>query len=36
MDQVCSNINLVINKENFAVNLIIVESLDISLVLGNG
>jgi len=36
MDQVCSNINLVKSKENFAVNLIMLESLDISLVLGNG
>jgi hypothetical protein len=35
-DQVCSNINLVINKENFTVNLIVLESLGIPLVLGNG
>ena len=35
-DQVCSNINLVISKENFTVNPIVLESLDISLVLGNG
>ena len=36
MDQVCSNINLVKSKENFAVNLSMLESLDMSLVLGNG
>jgi len=35
-DQVFSNINLVISKENFTVNLIVLESLDIPLVLGNG
>ena len=35
-DQVCSNINLVISNENFTVNLIVLESLDIPLVLGNG
>ena len=35
-DQVCSNINLVISKENFTVNLIVLESLNIPLVLGNG
>ena len=35
-DQVFSNINLVINKENFTVNLIVLESLGIPLVLGNG
>ena len=35
-DQVCSNINLVINKENFTVNLIVLESLGIPLVLRNG
>ena len=35
-DQVCSNINLVIKKENFTVNLIVLESLNIPLVLGNG
>jgi len=35
-DQVCSNINLVISKENFTVNLIVLELLDIPLVLGNG
>jgi len=35
-DQVCSNINLVINKENFTVNLIVIESLGIPLVIGNG
>jgi hypothetical protein len=34
-DQVCSNVNLVISKENFTVKLIVLESLDISLVLGN-
>jgi len=31
-----SNINLVIKKENFTINLIVLESLDIPLVLGNG
>jgi len=36
VDQVCSNINLVISKENFTVNLIVLESLDIPMVLGNG
>ena len=35
-DQVCSNMNLVISKENFTVNLIVLESLDIPLVLGDG
>ena len=35
-DQVCSNVNFVISKENFTVNLIVLESLDIPLVLGNG
>jgi len=35
-DHVCSNINLVINKENFTINLIVLESLGIPLVLGNG
>jgi len=35
-DLVCSNINLVISKENFTVNLIVLESLDIPLVHGNG
>jgi len=34
--QVRSNINLVISMENFIVNLIVIESLDIPLVLGNG
>jgi len=33
---VCSNINFVINKENFIVKLIVLESLGIPLVLGNG
>jgi len=32
----CSNINLIISKENFTVNLNVLESLDIPLVLGNG
>jgi hypothetical protein len=36
LGQVCSNINLVIIMENFIVNLIVIESLDIPLVLGNG
>ena len=35
-DQVRSNINLVISKENFTVNLIVLESLDILVVPGNG
>ena len=35
-NQVCPNINLVISKENFTVNLIVLESLDIPLVFGNG
>jgi len=34
--QVCSNISLDIGKENFTVNHIVLESLDIPLVLGNG
>jgi len=35
-DQIFSNISLVINKENFTVNLVVLESLDIPVVLGNG
>jgi len=35
-DQVYSNINLVINKENFTINLIVLESLSIPFVLCNG
>ena len=35
-DQVCPNINLIISKENFTVNLIVLESLDIPLLHGNG
>jgi len=35
MDKVCSNINLVVSTEKFTVNLIVLESLDIPLVLGN-
>jgi len=35
-NQVCSKINLVISKENFTINLIVLESLDIPLFLGNG
>jgi len=35
-DQVHSNINLVISKENFTVILIVLESLYILVVLGNG
>ena len=35
-DQVFSNNNLVISKESFTVNLIVLESLDIPLVIGNG
>ena len=35
VDQVCSNINLIINKKNFTVNLIVLESLDIPMLLGN-
>jgi len=35
-DQVCSNVNLVISEENVTANLIVIESLEIPLVLGNG
>ena len=35
-DQVCSNIKLIINKENFTINHIVLESLDVPMVLGNG
>ena len=35
-NQVCSNINLVIRKENFTVYRIVLESLDIPVVLRNG
>jgi hypothetical protein len=35
-DQICPNVSLVINKENFTVTLIVLESLNIPVVLGNG
>jgi hypothetical protein len=35
-DQICLNVSLVINKENFTVTLIVSESLKIHVVLGNG
>jgi len=36
VDQMCSNVNLVINKENLTLDLIVLESLDIPVVLDNG
>jgi hypothetical protein len=36
VDEVCSNISLVINKKNFTVTLIVLESLNIPVVLSNG
>jgi hypothetical protein len=35
-DQICPNVSLVINKENFTATLIVLESLKIRVVLGNG
>ena len=35
-DHICSNVNLVINKKNFIVDLIVLGSLDIPVVLGIG
>jgi hypothetical protein len=36
VDQICSNVSLVINKKNFTATLIVLESLKICMVLGNG
>jgi hypothetical protein len=35
-DQICPNVSLVINKENFTATLIVLESLKIHVVLSNG